>query len=252
MPVKKENLISVRDVSFAYGSEEVVEAITVDIQKGDFIGLIGPNGSGKTTLLRLILGLLKPDSGSVSLFGKPINQFQEWWRIGYVPQKATHIEAQFPVTVEEVVSQGRISKAGLFARLQLKDARAVDHALEAVGMGSFKRHLIRELSGGQQQRVFIARALASEPELLILDEPTVGVDIESQEEFYRLLADLKRKKALTLIMVSHDVDVVLNEVTELLCINKRLVYHGTPQRFIRGDYLEKLYGKERSLILHGH
>jgi zinc transport system ATP-binding protein len=245
-------LISLKDVSFRYTAEDVLEGITLEIHKGDFVGIIGPNGSGKTTLLRIILGLLKPQQGSVSLFDQPLSQFHEWWRIGYVPQKAIHIEAQFPVTVAEVVAQGRFARVGLLHRLSQKDKEAIDHALEVVGMRETRDRLIRELSGGQQQRVFIARALASEPELLILDEPTAGVDIESQEEFYKLLAQLKREKSLTLVIVSHDVDVVVNEVNQLVCINKRLVYHGSPKKFITGEYLEKLYGKERRLILHGH
>src|SRR5581483_10831117 len=248
MPLKESPLISVKGVSFRYGNEHVLE----DINQGDFVGIIGPNGSGKTTLLRIILGLLTPQPGQVWLFGERVNRFHNWSRVGYVPQKVTHADTQFPVTVQEVVAQGRIAKAGLFRRLRAADRAVVRHALTLVGMQHAEGRPIRELSGGQQQRVYIARALASEPELLILDEPTVGVDIESQEEFYALLADLKRKKALTMVMVSHDIDVVVNEVNKIVCINKKLVYHGSPQRFIKGDYLERLYGKQRSLILHGH
>lgn len=252
MSLEKPKLINVEHVSFAYNKENVLEDINLTVHQGDFVGVIGPNGSGKTTLLRIILGLLKPTVGQVSLFGKPLHQFREQSRLGYVPQKATTIETQFPVTVAEVVAQGRFARAGLLHRLRATDKRAIAHALHLVNMSFAKDRLIQELSGGQQQRVYIARALASEPQLLILDEPTVGVDIESQEEFYDLLAHLKKEKSLTLMMVSHDVDVVVNEVNKLVCINKRLVYHGSPTQFIKGDYLEKLYGQKRSLILHGH
>jgi zinc transport system ATP-binding protein len=245
-------LVMLKDVSFTYGKETVLEDISLTIHRGDFVGIIGPNGSGKTTLLRLVLGLLKPSVGEVAIFGQDLSRFHDWSRLGYVPQRIAQIELQFPVTVGEIVAQGRYAKAGFWRSLKAYDHAAIDHALTVVGMIEAKGQLIRELSGGQQQRVFIARALASEPELLILDEPTVGVDVESQEEFYLLLSQLKRDKALTLVMVSHDVDVIVNEVNKLLCINKRLVYHGSPERFIKGDYLEKLYGKGRSLILHGH
>jgi len=252
MSIKKNILIKLEGISFRYGVEDVLDNISLEVQQGDFIGIIGPNGSGKTTLLRIILGLLKPERGKVYLFGERETAFHQRFRIGYVPQKVNYTDSSFPITVEEVVSEGRIAQAGLLRWLSRKDKKAVNHALAAVGMGSSHKRLVRELSGGQQQRVFIARALASEPELLILDEPTVGVDIESQEEFYDLLSQLRKEKSLTLLMVSHDVDVVLNEVNKLICINKRLVYHGSPQRFIKGDYLEKLYGQKRSLILHGH
>lgn len=245
-------LVELQGVSFTYGAEAILEDISLTVRKGDFVGVIGPNGSGKTTLLRIILGLLVPQQGSVSLFGQQLEDFRDWFRIGYVPQKVAQIEMQFPVTVAEIVSQGRFAKAGWLHRLGLPDRQAVDRALAAVGMLPEKYRLLRELSGGQQQRVFIARALASEPELLILDEPTTGVDVESQEEFYTLLARLKTEQSLTLVMISHDVDVIVNEVNRLVCINKRLVYHGSPTRFIAGDYLEKAYGKSRSLIVHGH
>lgn len=252
MPVKKQSLIRLEDVSFRYDSEAVLEHITLEVHTGDFVGIIGPNGSGKTTLLRIILGRLTPQHGQVHLFGQPATHFHERFRLGYVPQKISYGDVPFPVTVAELVMEGRVARAGLWRRLTTTDRQAVDQALASVGMASTHQRLLRELSGGQQQRVFIARALASQPELLILDEPTVGVDRESQEEFYELLSQLRQEKALTLVMVSHDVDVVLNEVNKLICVNKQLVYHGSPQRFIKGDYLEKLYGQKRSLILHGH
>lgn len=243
MSITKPALITLRHVSFRYATEQVLDDISLEVHQGDFVGLIGPNGSGKTTLLRIILGLLTPQIGEVLLSGA---------RIGYVPQKVSQADNQFPVTVEEVVRQGRINRVGLGRWLARKDIKAVDQALASVGMQATKKRLLRELSGGQQQRIHIARALAGEPELLLLDEPTVGVDIESQDEFYELLATLRKEKKLTLVMVSHDVDVVMNEVNKLACINKHLIFHGSPERFLKGDYLEKLYGKGRSLILHGH
>jgi zinc transport system ATP-binding protein len=248
--------VQIKNVSFAYAGEDVLSDISLDIEQGDFLGIIGPNGSGKTTLLRLMLGLNSPHKGTVSLFGTPVGQFKEWSRIGYVAQKAAQFETKIPVTVREVVSLGRVGRAGIFSHFSKDDISAIDQALSSVGMENYGDRLITELSGGQQQRVFIAKALASEPELLILDEPTVGVDIETQDEFYQLLAELNKKSfkgnQLTLIIVSHDIDVIVNEVNKVACLNKTLVYEGTPKDFIKEDYMEKLYGKTRKFILHAH
>jgi len=244
-------LISLKHVFFRYRTEDVLEDINLDISKGDFVGIIGPNGGGKTTLLKIILGLAKPSSGEVRLYDQPIHEFKQWTNIGYVPQRADQANVQVPITVEEVVSLGRVAKAGLFRRFSEKDRVAVQAALAQVEMSEHKHRLITELSGGQQQRVFIAKALASEPELLVLDEPTAGVDSESQEEFYQLLSKLA-KSNLTLLIVSHDIDVILNEVNQVACINKRLVFEGSPKTFVAGRYLEKMYGKSRKFLIHGH
>ncbi len=238
MPV----IVSLKNVFFRYRDEDVLEGINLDISAGDFVGIIGPNGGGKTTLLKIILGLIKPTSGEVNVFDK---------RIGYVSQRADQSHLQIPITVKEVVSLGRVSKAGLFKRFSNADKAAVTKALEQVEMGEYSDRLITELSGGQQQRVFIARALASEPELLVLDEPTAGVDSESQEEFYQLLSKLA-KSHLTMLIVSHDIDVILNEVSQVACINKRLIFEGSPKTFVAGRYLEKMYGKSRKFLIHGH
>jgi zinc transport system ATP-binding protein len=252
MDKEGQNVVEINNVSFSYGMRKVLENVSLLVKQGDFWGLIGPNGSGKTTLLKLILGLIRAESGEICLFGTRINKFRNWSKIGYVPQKVTQFDSRFPVTVEEVVYQGRISKSKIFHRFSKNDKRVVLDSLNEVGMGEYKSRLITELSGGQQQRVFLARALASEPELLVLDEPTVGVDIESQDEFYDLLSRLNKEKKLTLIMVSHDIGVVINEVSRLACINRTLIYHGTPKEFMKKDYLESIYGVERKFILHGH
>lgn len=252
MSLKQPPLITANHISFSYGAEQVLDNVSVQILPGDFVGLIGPNGSGKTTLLKILLGLLKPNEGHVELFGQPQDKFKEKWRLGYVPQKVGLSDTQFPVTVRELVTQGRTARVGFWHRLTATDYAAINQALADVDMSSFSDSIVHELSGGQQQRVYIARALAAKPDLLILDEPTVGVDIESQEEFYELLAHLKKSQGLTIIMVSHEIDVVMNEVNQLLCLNKRLIYHGTPKEFLAGDYLTKLYGQKRHLILHNH
>ena len=245
-------LIQLNNVSFAYQGEPVLSRISLEINEGEYVGVIGPNGGGKTTLLRVILGLSKPGSGEVSLFGQPVHLFKDWWKIGYVPQQATNIDARFPVTVEEIVSLGRVARVGVLRHFKKSDRLAVTRALQRVDMVDHRKKLITELSGGQQQRVFIAKALASEPKLLILDEPTAGIDAKSQEAFYELLSRLNADQGLTLLMVSHDIDVIVNEVTKIACINQTLIYHGGPEGFLKGNHMEDLYGKARKFIIHGH
>jgi zinc transport system ATP-binding protein len=245
-------LIQLDNVNFAYRGEPALDRISLEIQRGDYVGIIGPNGGGKTTLLRVMLGLARPGSGEVRLFGQPVQSFKEWWRVGYVPQKATNFDTRFPITVEEVVALGRVSKVGLWKGFGRADRAAITRALEQVEMAAYRTRLLTELSGGQQQRVFIAKALASEPELLILDEPAVGIDIKSQDLFYQLLSRLNKDAGLTLAMVSHDIDVVVNEVTKIACINETLIYHGAPKDFLKDDYMSQLYGKARKFIIHGH
>lgn len=253
MPIDHtKNIIEVNNVSFAYNHALVLNNISLTVHKGDYLGIIGPNGGGKTTLLKIILGLLKASSGEVKIFGNTELSAYGRSKLGYVPQKAIHFDPLFPATVYEVTAMGRYGKKGLLNRLNNNDKIIIEKSLKQVDMLDFKDQLIGELSNGQQQRVFIARALSGEPEVIFLDEPTVGVDVKAQEEFYTLLKKLNQEYGLTLILVSHDIDVIANEVTELACINQRSVYHGEPKEFIKGDYLEKLYGKNIRQILHNH
>ena len=248
----QKNILEVRDVSFAYGATPVLKNISLAVHQGDYLGVIGPNGSGKTTLLKIMLGLLKPNSGDVRLFGHDKTLRSDRSKLGYVPQKAINFDPLFPVTVYEVVAMGRVGKKGLLKRLTALDHQLIEKSLRQVNMLEHRDRLIGDLSGGQQQRAFIARALAGEPEIIFLDEPTVGVDVQTQEQFYTLLKQLNQELGLTLILVSHDIDVIANEATELACINQTLVYHGAPKEFITGDYLQKLYGKNTRFILHDH
>ncbi|TSA46395.1 ABC transporter ATP-binding protein [bacterium] len=252
MQVSPDILIKAQGVSFRYRDEPILSDINFEVNRGDYVGVIGPNGGGKTTLLKIIVGLVKPQSGRIFLFGQALAAFKDWPKIGYVPQKAASFENRFPISAREVVEQGRVSKRGMFRRLGREDRAAVDKALDMVGMREMGKNLITELSGGEQQKVFIARSLASEPELLILDEPTVGVDAESQRIFFELLANLNKKYGLTLVLVSHDVDVVVSETSKLLCVNEKMVYHGSPKLFEARDYLKGLYGKDRKFVIHGN
>ncbi|OGG11562.1 zinc ABC transporter ATP-binding protein [Candidatus Gottesmanbacteria bacterium RBG_13_45_10] len=246
------NIIEVSNLSFAYTNQLILKNINVVVHKGDYLGIIGPNGGGKTTFIRAILGLITPQHGSIRLFGQDIHQFKGWAKIGYVPQKLMNFDTRFPVTAQEVVAMGRFASKGLLRRLDAKDKQKVTDALEQTGMTANRNRLIGDLSSGQQQRIFIARALAAEPEIIVLDEPTVGVDVEAQEQFYTLLRKLNQQLELTLIVVSHDIDAIAQEVTEIACINQSLVYHGFPDEFTAGNYLAKLYGHDVKFIVHGH
>ncbi len=245
-------VVDIRGVCFAYDGQRVLDDISLTINAGDFLGIIGPNGSGKTTLLKIMVGLLAPTCGEVRLFGTDLPRFTDWRRIGYVPQRATAFDPRFPATVEEVVASGRAARAGLLHRFGPEDRRAVGRALEIVGLEDLRGRMIGHLSNGQQQRAFIARALASEPELLVLDEPLVGVDAEAQERFYDLLRHLHRDLGVTLVMVSHDVGVITSHVTVLACLNCNLVYHGEPHTFAESDALRNLYHTGVRIVSHVH
>lgn len=246
------NSIEVNDVSFSYGNTPVLENVSLTVHKGDYLGIIGPNGGGKTTLLKIMLGLLIPQTGTVKLFGTNRNEFKQWQKIGYVPQKAVNFDSHFPATVYEVAAMGRIARRGLMRSLTKKDHSAIQKALEEVEMAEHRNTLISDLSGGQQQRIFIARALAAEPEIIFLDEPTVGVDVHVQQQFYHLLKKLNRTLGITLVLVSHDIDVVAHEATEVACVNRRLVYDGDPKHFLKTDALKEMYGEHVTFVLHNH
>ncbi|MEK7606864.1 MAG: metal ABC transporter ATP-binding protein [Patescibacteria group bacterium] len=253
MPVaKKKNALELDGVAFSYNRQPILEGITFTVAEGDYLGIIGPNGGGKTTLIKIILGLLKPEVGSVRIFGENPAQFQRRGEIGYVSQRAQQAGMNFPATVEEVVMSGRASRAGAFHAFRSEDKKAAENAMETAGILRYRGHLLEELSGGERQRVFIARALATEPKILILDEPVAGVDIASQERFYDFIEQLNKEMGITILFVSHDIDVIAHEVKTVLCVNRRLVCHGSPRELIKEEFLEKLYGKGVKMIVHGH
>jgi len=201
--------IEIKNLSFSYGEEEILSNVNCKIAVGSYVGIVGHNGSGKSTLLKLILGILKPSKGTVCLFGRDNSLFIEWNKIGYVSQKAGISIAHVPITVEEVVKMEKVSD------------QAVNEALVSVDMLKSKHKLLRELSGGQQQRIFIARALVKKPQLLILDEPTVGVDVKTQETFYSLLSRLNTENNITLLLVSHDLHTISHKVKTVIQLDQK-------------------------------
>lgn len=247
-----ETIIQANHINYAYEKKLVLEEVSFSVTSGQFVGLIGPNGSGKTTLLKIILGLLEPDSGEILVFGEKVKVGKQGSKVSYIPQKVTQAESRFPITVEEVVSLGRVVGRGLGRVLNKEDKKRVKMALEAVGLWTERWRLVADLSGGQQQRVFIAKALAGEPHLLIFDEPTVGVDWEAQESFYELLKKLNEEQGLTILLVSHDIEIVAKAVNSVLCLNKKLVYHGNPQILTNEKSLTDLYGQHHQFVDHNH
>ena len=244
-------LVAIENVGFRYDGIPVLEDVNLTVEAGDFLGLIGPNGSGKTTLLRIVLGVLTPTGGRVRLFGTSPADFREWHRVAYVPQRAL-LDPALPATVQEVVATGLVPSLGLFGRAGAPGRARVREALGLLGIEAHARTRIGALSAGQQQRALIARALVLEPELLLLDEPTGGVDPEAQAGFHALLRHLNRDRRVTLILVSHDIGVVTREVTRLACLNRRLVFHGPPGDFLSDAALSALYGHSVGVVAHNH
>jgi zinc transport system ATP-binding protein len=246
-------MIRVRNVSFRYGSTPVLIDVSFPIHEGDFLAIIGPNGSGKTTLVKIILGLLKPNSGSVEIFGEALEEFRDWKKIGYVPQKATHIDPFFPASVDEVVGMALLSGPWLLSRARKsRDSLAIEDALSQVGMAAYRDWPIGRLSGGQQQRVFIARALVSSPRILFLDEPTTGVDSETQGNFYDMLDRLNKQEGLSIVLITHDIGIINKHVTRVACLNQKLAYHGTHEEFCRSAAFKDMVSKGDHLVSHEH
>ena len=227
-------LVEIKDVTFAYNGDCILEDVNFDIREGDFIAMIGPNGGGKTTLLKLILGLLKPDKGVIRIKGQSAQKASS--SIGYVPQDV-NIKRNFPITAMDVVLMGGLNPKKRWVRNSAALREEAMDALERLEMASYATKKIGELSGGQRQRVFIARALLTKPELLLLDEPTASIDTKGQAEFYHMLKELN--KGVTILVVSHDILVVSRYIKSVACLNKSLHYHDEAE--ITGEMLQTMY-----------
>ena len=230
----KNSIVQIQNVWFAYNSKTVLQDVSLDIHSGDFIAMIGPNGGGKTTLLKLMLGLLKPDRGSIKILGGSSDKSSH--HIGYVPQDV-HINRSFPITAIEVVLMGKLRPGKRWGLSSAQDRREALGALEQMEIADCANIKIDALSGGQRQRVFIARSLVAQPKILLLDEPTASIDARGQAEFYRLLKELN--KDITILVVSHDLVAISTHVKSVACVNKRLHYHN--QAEITGEMLEEMY-----------
>ena len=237
--------ITCRDLEFGYDGKPVLRNVSLAIPEGDFVCVVGPNGSGKTTLLKLALGLLKPSSGTIEIYGQRPERSRG--RIGYVPQHP-RLDPLFPVSAMDVVLMGRLGRTGAFGAWRAEDREQALRALDEVGLTDRAGHHFASLSGGQKQRVLIARALAGDPDLLLLDEPTAGLDAHIEEGFYRLLQELNQR--LTIVLVSHDLGFVSGFVRSVVCVGQEVVVHPTSE--ITGQVIADLYGSDMRLVRHDH
>ncbi|RJQ44911.1 MAG: metal ABC transporter ATP-binding protein [Anaerolineaceae bacterium] len=242
--MKEKPIISIRNLWAGYDSQPVLEDINLDVMQGDFIGLIGPNGGGKTTLLKVVMGLIEPHKGIISVMGKDPKQGR--CHIGYVPQQVA-LDRDFPISVWDVVKMGRLGCRGMLQRTSKDDEDIIIDSLQQVDIHNLRTRAIGDLSVGQRQRVYIARALATRPLILLMDEPTASVDPQASKNIYELLHELN--KEITIVMVSHNMDAVSSHVKSIGCINRRLYYHGTTE--ITEEMVNAIYNCPIDLIAHG-
>lgn len=238
-------LVEIEGLYAGYNGDTVLRDINLTVEPGDFIGLIGPNGGGKTTLLKVILGLMTPKRGTVRVLGKPPQQGRQY--IGYVPQFSV-FDSDFPISVHDVVRMGRLGPNRLFSPYNKEDDAIVEERLAWVDISELKDRAISELSGGQRQRVYIARALASNPKLLLLDEPTISVDMEARTHIYDLLHEINQH-GVTILLVSHDLNVISSYVKTIGCLNRTFHYHSEKQ--VTPEMLQAVYDCPVDLIAHG-
>ena len=222
-----EELLGARGLTFRYGREPVLEGIDLSVRTGEFVALVGPNGSGKSTLLHLLLGSLEPDAGEARLFGRSPSAVRRRGRLGYVPQRP-NLSSELPATVWEIVAAGRLTDGRWWMPMSRADREEVDHAIASVGLADLAGRPVNELSGGQQQRAFIARAFASEPTLLVLDEPIAGVDAASQRLFRDSLVHLIREHGAGVLLVSHELSAVADDVDRVIVLKRRVLFDGNP------------------------
>ncbi|PKM94517.1 MAG: zinc ABC transporter ATP-binding protein [Firmicutes bacterium HGW-Firmicutes-1] len=245
-----KNLVEVNNLNFGYHNSLVLKDINFTVKKGDFLGIIGANGSGKSTLIKMMLRILDPWSGEIKLFGENIQNLKSWNKVGYISQKANSFNGSFPATVEEVVLANLYYQIGPFKLPQKKHKEMVFNALEKVGMQEYRKSLIGSLSGGQQQRVFLARVLVGDPEILILDEPTVGIDLKAEEALYCLLARINQELGLTVIMVTHDIGAITIHANRLICLGENGMFEHNPKEGMTSDFVSEFYGYDVNLHAH--
>ena len=244
------NAVEIENLSVAAKGRELLRNINFVLEEGSFLGIVGPNGGGKTTLVRTILGLVKPASGSIRVFGQsPAAALSQGGVFGYLPQHQ-NIDPNFPATALDIALMGRYRAAGFLKWPGKKDREKALGCLSIMGVEDLRDRQYSQMSGGQQQRVSIARALSSDPRILILDEPSTGIDVVGQEDFYHLLKGLQKKMKLTILMVTHDIGGVTAYVDAISCLNITLHYHGNPLGALDDKVMTSLYGKSVDMLVH--
>lgn len=247
------HILSVKKLSFSYGASEVLSDVSFTIDKGDYVTLAGPNGAGKSTLIKVLLGLEKGSSGSVRLFNTDLEAFSDWKRLGYLPQRVSDFNPLFPATVEEVVGLGLLSSKKYPKRLDGADRKKIKETIDFLGLTGFEKRSVSELSGGQQQRVFLARALVSNPELLILDEPSNALDPRIREQFFQLIDKINQERGVTIIIITHDTSHISQYATKLLYLDKKVIFYGYLDDFCHSVDMEQYFGHfAQHLICHQH
>lgn len=250
MTKEKQIIVEAQNLSYGYPNQEVFSQLSFNIYKKDFVGLIGANGAGKSTLIRLLLGLEKLQEGEVKLFSEPLHSFKDYGKIGYISQKASHFNPSFPGTVEEVVL-ANLYKPNTWFKKKTKETEAkLVEVLKQVDMLEYRHRLVGQLSGGQQQRILIARALIGNPELIILDEPTTGIDSKSEAAIYQLLHKLNQEKGVAILLISHDIGAVTVHAQRLFCMGADGFFEHKGHVELEGDFLDKLYGYK--VVAHSH
>jgi zinc transport system ATP-binding protein len=243
-------IFDVKNLSLHIKDQTILKNITLQIFEGEYVAIIGPNGGGKTTFIRTLLGLQPYTSGEVLIYGKKISKFNSWHKIGYVPQRASLIDKNFPATALDIVKMGLTSKKSLFGFLSKENQTAIKDAMLKMDVWNLKDKLIGELSGGQRQRVMIARALCSKPSILILDEPNTGVDVVSQKRFYELLRALNKQENITIVFITHDIGVIADDITKLITINQKAKICSNPKEIMSCEEMSELYGIEAHLLFN--
>lgn len=247
------NVIEARNITVKYQDIEALSDITFTVTRGDYIGIVGPNGSGKTTLIKTLLGLIGDYDGEVLLYGKTIKDFSNWHRIGYLPQKLIFLDSRFPATVREVVASGLLSQKRFPRILDKDDFALVDKVTELLDIRGLQQWPIGRLSGGQQQRVLLARALVHNPEILVLDEPTVALDPRSRENFYTAIQKLNKEKDITVLLVSHDMGSIGQYASKLLYLDRKIIFYGGFDDFCDSASMTDRFGhSSQHLICHRH
>jgi len=234
-----EEIIEIKNISVKYGNEMIFENLSFSIKRGDYIGIVGPNGAGKTTLIKAVAGLIKSESGTINFsFGES----KKYKKIGYIPQKAISSDRVFPATVKEIVKSGLISRKRFPRIFGEKDEIKSIEIMEKFKLVEISNKRFGDLSGGQQQRVLLARAIISEPEILILDEPTSALDVNVRNEFYTFLKELNEKNGITMLFVSHDIATIGNYANKMLYIDRRLVFYGSFDEFCASSEMGNYFG----------
>uniref|UniRef100_A0A7C4AJU3 Metal ABC transporter ATP-binding protein n=1 Tax=Thermodesulfovibrio aggregans TaxID=86166 RepID=A0A7C4AJU3_9BACT len=231
LPVKTKPVITLTEVSYSVNGVVILEDVSLQINEGCYLGVVGPNGAGKTTLLRLILGIIKPDKGEVLIYGQKPEEYLKSEPVGYLPQRISQVIYEFPITVEELVKSG----------FETIERDSLQWALDVFRISNLRRKPLRELSGGERQKAFLARAIVSKPRILLLDEPTTGIDPTSRDELLQILENLNRDFGITILVVTHDIGTFAHEAKCLLCLNRRVVCLGEPQKILKEEYMRMLY-----------